>query len=67
MFEIIETTHINHMRFILENPYGKNQPKIDLLFPLAKPDQANQYPSPSHVRFHFSTLDTLQWSITSLL
>jgi hypothetical protein len=52
---------------MLENPYGKNQPIIDILFPLTKPDQVNQPPSPDQVSLHLSTLDTLQWSILIVL
>jgi hypothetical protein len=51
----------------MENPYEKNHPTIDLLFPLAKLGQADQPPGPGQVSLHHSTLDTLQWSITNLL
>jgi hypothetical protein len=53
------------MIFILENPCGKNQPTIDMLLSLAKPNQANQPPGPNQVSLHRSTLDTLQWSINT--
>jgi len=56
----LATTYTIHTRFILENPYGKNHPTIDLLFPLTKPDQSDQPTHPNQVTLHCSTLDTLQ-------
>jgi len=59
--------HINHMIFTFEKTYDKNQPTIDLLFPLTKLNQANQPPSHGKVTLHCSILSSLQWSITNCL
>jgi hypothetical protein len=51
----------------MEKPYEKNHPIIDLLLPLPKLSHASEPPRLGQVSFHRSTLDTLQWSNTSLL
>jgi hypothetical protein len=63
----IETCTHKSQDIYSKNPYWKNQPTIDLLFPLTKPDQANQNPSPDQVILHQLTLRIIKWSITSLL